>query len=497
MKKTTKNILACVAMFVAMLVNTSCGDFLNINTSPTAQKDAALPLVLTATQGSLSIYMASDFYLYSSIFTQQSCGQGSATQTRFFDQYILTNTDVNNAFTNYYAGTLADLNFIVQNAAKQGNPQYAGIAEIMEAYTFGILVDVWGNVPFTDALQGVKNPQPKYDDSKSIYDGLFVLIDKGIADLGGTNIRPVGAEDLIYGGNLSQWTKFANTLKLRLALHYAKVDQGVMLKSIISAGGPFMASSADNFQLMFENVTNRQNPISQFEISRADYDFPGKFFVDMMNTKNDPRRPFYFTSYPASAAPYTSTGTYKGAVSTDAQGVQYSRIHTYLRGAFTADNGARTQSGLTSTALTYSGVSPVRMLTFAEYNFIMAEAVLSYGATSSQTADAWYKAGITASMQDAGVSAANITAYTSALPLVTLQTLIEEKYVASYGVSVEPWTDWRRTGFPAISVSPAAVVQGNNAIPRILIYPLSEQQVNQNNVPDRASMAVKGVFWDN
>ncbi len=214
----------------------------------------------------------------------------------------------------------------------------------------------------------------------------------------------------------------------------------------------------------------------------------------MMATKLDPRRPFYFTSYPAGPGPYTNQGTYKGAVSTDATGVGYSRIHTYLRGALLSDDGTRTGSGLKATSLTYDGKAPLRMLTFAEYNFIMAEAIMQYGATG--TASTYYQAGVTASMQAAGVSAANIATYIATLTAPTLQTLIEEKFVASYGVCTEPWTDWRRTGFPAITVNPAAVAAGNNIIPRILIYPLSEQQVNQANVPDRASMSVSGVFWD-
>lgn len=488
-------------VLTTILVASSCNSFLDINVNPTLQKDdTKIPLVLTSSISSLAFYMGSDAYLYSSIFTQQSCGQGTGTQTRFFDQYVLTNTDVNNAFTNFYSGTLADLNYIRQKAPAQGNPQTAGIAKIAEAYTYGILVDLWGDVPYSDAVKGLTDLHPKYDQSQTIYDSLFVLINSGITDLGKTNQIKVGAEDLIYGGDISKWKKFANTLKLRLALHYAKVDGGTMLKTVItdaSSAGGFMAANTDNFQLAFDNVTNRQNPITQFEISRADYDFPGAFFVNLMNAKSDPRRPFYFTSYPASAAPYTSTGTYKGAVSSDATSVAYSRIHTYLRGALLSDDGTRTGSGIKAGAITYDGKAPIRMLTFAEYNFIMAEAILSYGVTvTGKTVDDFYKAGITASMQDAGVDAASITTYTSALATATLKTIIEEKYVASYGVSVEPWTDWRRTGFPAISVSPAAITQGNTAIPRILVYPLIEQQANPSNVPDRASMVVSGVFWD-
>jgi hypothetical protein len=282
-----------------------------------------------------------------------------------------------------------------------------------------------------------------------------------------------------------------------MALHYAKVDGGAKLKALINANPAFMATNGDNFQLAFENVVNRTNPINQFEISRADYYAPGKFFVDMMNAKSDPRRAFFLSAIPYDVAA-GATPVYRGSVAGDITTTPYSRVYTYLRGSVTADSKARTAAGgPTSTALTYTGAAPQKLLTFAEYNFIRAEAALVYGATGD--AVAFFKAGINASMSDAGVSTASATSYVNAVTpaILDLKTIIEEKYVANFGVPVEPWTDWRRTGFPAISVTPAAAAQGNNDIPRILIYPISEQQTNAANVPARASMAVKGVFWDN
>jgi hypothetical protein len=482
-------------ILLAAMVMVSCSDFLDINTDPTRLKSASITQVTTAAESSLAFNMGSDVFLYSSIFSQQAAGQGvTNSQTRVYDQYILTNTDVNNAFTNFYAGTLADLNYIRANAFQQSNPQHAGMAKVMQAYTFGILTDLWGDVPYKEAMKGVANVQPHYDGSNEIYDSLFVLIDDGIANIGQANFLKVGAEDLIYGGDMTKWIKFANTLKLRLALHYAMVDNGTKLKEVIAAGN-FMTSNADNFQLTFENVVSRQNPIHQFEISRADYYATSDFMVTMMNTKSDPRRSTYFTSFP-----YSTTGSaYKGTVPGDATSTPYSRIHTYLRGSVVSDNNVRTSNGgLTSTSLTYTGAAPIRMLSFAEYNFIRAEAALVYGAGTPADAATFFKAGIDASLDNAGITGASASTYSAAQTsgTLTLQKLIEEKYVANYGVAAEPWTDWRRTGFPTISVSPAASAQGNNIIPRILIYPLSEQQANLGNLPERQSMVVKSVFWD-
>lgn len=437
---------------------------------------------------------------------QQATGNGvTGGQMRLYDQYIVTNTDVNNAWSNYYSGSLADLNYVRQNAYAEGNPQYGGIAKILQAYAYSALVSAWGDIPYKESLKGVKTPQPKYDNNKEVYDSLFVLLDAGIADLAKTNVITVGTEDLIYNGGsagIAKWLKFANTLKLRLALHYANDDGGAKLNAIINAGGPFMASNADNFEMAYENVTNRQNPIHQFEVNRQDQYWPGQFLVSMMNLKADPRRTTYFTPSPYPATfPYTPlvTDTYVGFAPGANQSVAASRIGTYLRGSVTADNLARTGGNLNALSLTFTGTASLRMLTFAEYNFIRAEAALVYGGAGSATT--FFQAGIKASMDGAGLSgtAATLgatygaTTYPAAL---TIKNIIEEKYVANYGVAMESWNDWRRTGLPVLPANASAASQGNTVIPRILVYPLSETQVNAVNLPVRASLVVKSLFWD-
>ena len=115
------------------------------------------------------------------------------------------------------------------------------------------------------------------------------------------------------------------------------------------------------------------------------------------------------------------------------------------------------------------------MLTFAEYNFIRAEAALRFSSTGN--AETFFQAGITASMQEAGVAAADITAYIAANGTLSgtaaqkLEQIINEKYIANFGVVLEPWSDWRRTGYPAITPPSNAVV---SYVPRSLYYPQSE-----------------------
>jgi hypothetical protein len=146
----------------------------------------------------------------------------------------------------------------------------------------------------------------------------------------------------------------------------------------------------------------------------------------------------------------------------------------------------------------YSGTAPIRMLTFAEYNFIRAEHALRFGAGAA-AALPFFQAGIRASMVDAGITVAEQDAYilTNGILAGTaannLKRIIEEKYIANFGVALEPWTDWRRTGFPGILPVPAPTASVN-FIPRSLFYPEAETLSNPN-LKQKAGMNVR-VFWD-
>lgn len=264
------------------------------------------------------------------------------------------------------------------------------------------------------------------------------------------------------------------------------------MTALINSGAPVFASNADNFQMAFIAAPNNTNSIHQFELSRGNYLFADANLVNLMNGKSDPRRPFYFTAFPFASSP----ATYKGVVPGDAPSVNFSRMHSYLRGAASGTPVANAQGGLT-TQYTYTGTAPIRMLTYAEYCFIRAEAALRGAPGVAQT---WYQAGITASMTDAGVAAADIATYIAARGTLDgtaaqqMQKVIEEKYVASFGVNMEPWTDYRRTGYPALTPPSNAAVPGA-AVPRSLFYPQSEIDLNPN-AKQKANMDAK-VFWDN
>ncbi|KAA3436137.1 SusD/RagB family nutrient-binding outer membrane lipoprotein [Rufibacter hautae] len=480
-----------------MLSFSSCDEFLDVNENPNSPTEAPIAQVLTNATVNTGFRNGSDLHRFTSLIMQQFSGQAGPTiQTREYQRYLIQPSDLNNLYNAFYATALPDIEYVINNS--EGSPRYTGIGRILKAYTYSQAVDVWGDVPFTEALQGVANLSPKVDDDAAIYPELFKLIDQGIADIktpAKASLLLPGANETIYRGDSLKWLKFGNTLKLRLFLKYSEKDPAFaksQMDALIATGGPFMTSNADNFEMAFVDATASQNPIHQFEVSRLNYTFPNKYLVDFMNEKVDPRRASYFTDFPY------GSGQYKGAAAGDPESTNYSRLHTYLRGALKGTITPRADGGINANAAynnAYTGSAPIRMLTFAEYNFIRAEHALRFGGGLAE-ATPFYQAGIRASMTAAGVATAAQDAYILANPLLAvnpLQQIIQEKYIANYGVALEPWNDWRRTGYPAITPV-SSTIAATDYIPRSLYYPEAETNSNTNFV-QKPDMNVR-VFWD-
>lgn len=481
MKNIKKSIIA--TLFLAAFFTSSC-EFGDINQDPDNIIASPLGQQLTSLTVNVGFMAGSDLNRYSSLIMQQYSGQstGALNQTQQYESFLITGADQNNLWSTLYATILNDAENIIVDAQKSNSPHFSGVAKILKAYTYQLAVDTWGSIPFSDTQKLAANVKPKYDSDEAIYTGIVKLLDEGIAEVSATssNASP-GTNSTIYPGTFTttrtNWIKFANTLKYRIFLHYSEKDAAFAKRNIdalITSNAPVIASNSENFQMNFVNAAGARNPIDQFQTARVLQLVANKKIVDMMNSKSDPRRLSYFTQI---------SGAYVGSFSGAAPAAtSYSGFHTYLRG--------------TLTGTTYSGAAPIRMLTFAEYNFIRAEAALRFA--SSGSAQTFFQAGIRASMEDAGVSSADITSYLATngtltgTPAQQLEQIINEKYIASFGVVMEPWTDWRRTGYPTLSVPSNAVVP---FIPRSLFYPQSEIDVNPENVKQKTGMNVR-VFWD-
>lgn len=510
-----------------LLIVSSCDSFIDDNISPNLTTSNPPQIILPSIEAQLGFNMGSDLHRYSAIWSQQLAAQ-NGRQTENYDKYVLSSTEVNGVWRiNLYGGILADVEEILKKPATDVHPHYFGICKTLKAFTYSILVDYWGDIPFSEALQGQANLQPAIDDDATIYPKLITLLDEAIVNLNttSTTLTTVGTDDYFYGGsgNISRWIKFANTLKLRLYLHMANVpgfDTGVITTFINNTPSTqFMESVSDDFQLRFETISGRQNPFHQFILTRTDDICTSSTIINLMNSKADPRRSRYFTPAPFSpilyATPPAGTTGYIGLQNGfGAGGVNntLSRVHTFVRGTVTSTTipAGPTLPVSSTTGLAYNGGAPQNILTFAEYNFIRAELALRYGAPG--TAETFYQAGITASMLDAGLTAAQATTYLdsdvdgdfltvgtlSGTPEQQLQKLIEEKYVANFTVAGEPWTDWRRTGYPLLQLLPGTLNPGNNGkIPRVLLYPQQEVDANPKLAAvQRTTLSDKRVFWD-
>ncbi len=476
----------------------ACSDYLDINKDPNAVLDAPIEQLYTSATVGVGFFAGSDVNRFGALLAQQWSGT-LPNQTGEYERYNISGTDVNNAWGLAYSTILSDLELVIQKATKESSPNYAGAAKILKAYMYQIIVDTWGNVPYSEALKFTEITNPKYDDAATIYPALIALLDNAIVDVNtAASIKSPGSNGAIFTGTWAtqkpKWERLANTLKMRIYLHYSKVDKAKAVTEIGKlATANVMTSTADNFQMVFFSTPGARNPIDQFETSRANYLFANATIVDMMNTKGDPRRPKYFTTFPL------YSGQYKGSPSGNLQSnIKFSRLFTYLRGdtTNTAPLVPASDGSISATQYTYSGTAPIRMLTYAEYCFIRSEAAV-LGVTGI-SADSFYRAGIRASMSMAGVTSAATETYIAANPFPTTGTdadkikkIIEEKFVANFGVLVEPWTDYRRTGYPIIPIPSNALFP---ATPRSLFYPQTEIDRNPN-AKQKADPSER-IFWD-
>ena len=485
----------------------SCEKFYDVNEDLSNIKEVPTSNILPSITVNVGYLGGSDLFRYSGLIMQQFSGQTTNTSQTFkeYERYNINNSDVNNQWSAIYSNILADIARIIPQAEAEGSPHYAGVAKILKAYVFQVTVDAWGDIPYSEASKFAENLYPKYDDDEAIYLDLIKTIDAGIVNINATSsVFEPNQNTTIYAGSnwanvKTNWIKFANTLKLRIYLHYSQKNHALatsQITALINSGAVFMTSNTDNFQMRFLAEAGRQNPINSIEGGQfRNAFFPNRTIVNMMNAKSDPRRSSFFVPFPYNSSPVT----YKGASVLDNSSVAYSRLNTYLKGNATVNTVVvNTDGSIKDGSITWSGNSPTRLLTFSEYNFIRAEAALTLSAPGD--AQTFYEAGIRSSMAESGVIDATIVgAYVNSNGTLTgtnaqkLEQIINEKFVANFGVLMESWTDWRRTGYPAITPLPISTAVYDK-IPRILFYPLSETSTNPN-APVRADM-LQRVFWD-
>lgn len=354
------------------------------------------------------------------------------------------------------------------------------VIDILSAYSYNILVDTFGDVPYTEALDIIGNPLPKYDDAQTIYRDLIAKLTTASNSLDQT-ADSFGDADLVYGGDTEKWAKFANTLRLRMAINMDDVDHTYASTQVVAAlADGVIASSADNAYLNYASLQPNANPLYVDLVASGRDDFlPADTFVNKLNATADPRRPKFFTEFPA------GSGNYDGG--------EYGELNVY------ADH-----SHFTSTIKEpeYPGV----LLTYSEVEFLLAEAV-ERGIAVGGTATTHYNAAITASMLEWGVAPADIVtylarpdvAYATAAP-TWQQKIAEQAWIGLYNRGFEAWTVYRRLDFPVLGI-PSVTFGDIKEVPKRYTYPGIEQTLNNTNYQAAATKIggdtpITKIFWD-
>ncbi|MEO8412820.1 MAG: SusD/RagB family nutrient-binding outer membrane lipoprotein [Ginsengibacter sp.] len=346
--------------------------------------------------------------------------------------------------------------------------------DIMEVYTWSVLVNTYGNIPYTEALDPA-NLFPKYDDAQTVYTDLLNRLDADIAALNPA-AGSFGNADLIYGGDIVAWQKFANSLKLRMGMVIADSDAAKSKSIVESAAAKVFTSNSENASFTYYAATPNVNPVwtNAVQSGRDDY-APASTIIGIMNAISDPRRPFFFN--------LRGNPTYKGGEP----------------GAGSADPSIARPSDKVE-----QPDFPYVLISYSEVEFDLAEAI-ERGYSVGGTAAEHYTSAVSASLDYWGVSAANATAYL-AQPSVAYATATGtykqkigiQKYLALYMDGFDAWVEQRRLDYP-ILVVPADPQSG---YPVRYTYP--DNEVNLNSASwSTAKTAMGGtdkvetkLFWD-
>jgi len=355
------------------------------------------------------------------------------------------------------------------------------ITDLLEVYTFYYLVATYGDVPYSQALN-TKYPFPIYDDAKTIYSDLFTRVDSCIAGLNTTE-GAMGSEDQIYGGNTTEWLKFAASLKLKMAMLIADEDPTTAGQEVTAAmqTGVFTSDADDALFSYDPGSPGNSNPIWQALVLSGRHDFgPTNILINTMVGWNDPRLPLYFQP--------TATGSYVGDVPGAGNGYDPSSVSD-----FSAQLQAPALQG--------------DLLDYSEVQFYLAESVERGFITGS--AATYYDNAITASIEFWGGSASDAATYL-AQPAVAYATATGtwqqkigyQEWISFYNRNWESWTVIRRLGYPDLDVvNPPVGAHGN--LPLRFTYPTKEVTTNPTNWAAAAAKIAGGkdvvsakLFWE-
>lgn len=418
---------------VSILAAASCTDFdgPGLSSNPNAPTTADINTQFTGFQGYQFSNLTGDNNRVISVWMRHMAGTGR--QWLQYDAPYLNSESLFGDWLNFYAnGGLIDIRGVQQKARAANDVVYLGVAQVWEALLMGTLADYWGAVPYSEAISDVRTP--KYDSQRAVYARVQAVLDSAITNLGGSGAGP-GSFDLVYGGDKTKWAQAARTLKARYYIHVSSVDNAAVQQALTAAQGG-ISTPTNDFRSYQSSTEGEQNQWFQFRRQRGTDIGGGKWLIDLMTQRADPRLSQYFA--PAGGG-------------------------TAIRGARPGEED-ETVSWLSNDRADPAYDQP--LVTWGESQLIIAEAAARLGQTT-----------VALDALNRVRANAGLAARTGLAGSALLLAVLEEKYVTLFQ-NPEVWDVYKRYCYPNFPLENSAT-----AFPMRLLYGSQENSANRANVP--------------
>ncbi|HMG90012.1 MAG TPA: SusD/RagB family nutrient-binding outer membrane lipoprotein [Chryseolinea sp.] len=537
MKKILKIAKKPLIALLVLLSAAGCSDFLDINTDPNNPLDSRLDQILPTVQTVIFEGLGNGSGGMSDLTSQYVHHTVQRVNSNF---YFFAGNEFNiaSAWPNLYAGALMDLNVMVNKATERESWHYLGIAQILKAYTYSQMIDLWGKVAYYEFGQGTAAPFAAYDEGAVVYPELLNLLKEAVVNLEKDVEETPGGDDLIYGGATIRWIKLANSIRLKL---YNNVRKTAMYDAAevadIINNQDVISSMDDGFRLLYgtsNNPDNRHPLFKQDYVDNAPNYIDPYFYLIMKGDPSlpefnpilsgieDPRVPYYFYNQLAGDDPQNlTTSAYWGdflsiwfaSLNIDPnEGFDQTQSQTVVGlypcgGAF--DDGSGTTAGVGAGQNPgLGGEGYARLYPYLAHLYTRAELSLMSGAPGDHRA--LFEQAMRASFDEVNNMGAdpvpNEDAYITAVMALydagstqkKLELILTEKWIASFGFSLDSYTDYRRTGYPVMfdpntDGNPFTIL--GRSYPVSIPYFVDDLQINPNAAPQRNPGTDK-IFWD-
>lgn len=494
-----KNKLIYGLAFMLSVLVSGCKKYLDVNKNLNDPTVVPVSILLTGAELQMGQALSFSNSVNNGLTDGLSVYMHQQTTREEADNYDLKGNDgiIETGWAKLHSA-LTDLDVVIKQATSEDNFKYAGIAKILKAYGFSQMVDIWGDVPFSEFnrfKEGIK--QPKFDDDAAIYPQLITLIDAGIADINNPAVNALnpGVDDVIYSGNTARWIKAANTIKLKLYTQQRKVkDVSANVTALLANPATLINSKEESFVVQFGTalLTDRNPGFDDYTATqRTQHVSPWLYEIlkghnPIYNGVPDPRLPYYIYNQvkPTGASPNATEyrdgafiSIYFGSVGPNRDGSQQNAISLF--GIYPVGGRYDDGQGGVASANSGTGAAPQKLITYADRLYLEAE-LIAIGVIAGDARSVFVKAlnasfaqvdyvitnfvkptqaGIPLLMGANGATpTAAVTAYINAVLAkydagnadTKLQHIITQKWLTSIGSSVDQYTDYRRTGYPVL-----------------------------------------------